>query len=155
MIFKIIGLICAFFFFFLIGMYQSLKLKTRKDNLNTILLFLNRLSTAIRYRRSDILSLIVQCADDVLTPLKNADDFILCSEIIGKLPLHKEEKSLLNKLFTEIGQMDLEGELKCLKLYTGFFDELYEKSKKDIENKSKLYRMLGVFSGLAFVVMFI
>ena len=155
MIIKIIGLICAFLFFTLIGMYQSLRLKRRKDNLNTILLFLNRLSTLIRYRRSDIITLISESADDVLVPLKNADHFKGFPKIISELPLQKEEKDLLTKFFLQLGTMDLEGELSSISLYTGFFDELYEKSKSDLENKSKLYRVLGVFAGLAFVVMFI
>ena len=30
-----------------------------------------------------------------------------------------------------------------------------KKAKEDIKNKGKLYRMLGLFSGLAFVVLFI
>ena len=62
---------------------------------------------------------------------------------------------MLTKFFLQLGTMDLEGELSSISLYTGFFDELYEKSKSDLENKSKLYRVLGVFAGLAFVVMFI
>ena len=155
MIIKIVGLVCAFMFFSLIGIYQSVKLKKRKDNLNEILLFLNRLGTTIRYRRGDIVSLISDCADNVLVPLKNAEEYSEYQNIVMKLPLKKEEKGLLSKFFYQIGTMDLEGELSSINLYIEFFNEIYEKAKYDLENKSKLYRMLGIFAGLAFVVMFI
>lgn len=155
MIIKITGLICAFSFFALIGAYQSVKLKRRKESLNDILLFLNKLENVIRYKRGDIVSLIFECADNVLVPLKNADSFEDYQNIIFSLPLKKEEKGLLSKFFYQIGLMDLEGELSSIKLYTEFFDEIYNKSKLDIENKSKLYRMLGIFAGLAFVIFFI
>ncbi len=155
MIIKTVGLVCAFMFFSLIGIYQSVKLKKRKDNLNEILLFLNRLGTTIRYRRGDIVSLISDCADNVLVPLKNAEEYSQYQNIVMKLPLKKEEKGLLSKFFYQIGTMDLEGELSSINLYIEFFNEIYEKAKYDLENKSKLYRMLGIFAGLAFVVMFI
>ena len=155
MIIKIVGLVCAFMFFSLIGIYQSVKLKKRKDNLNEILLFLNRLGTTIRYRRGDIVSLISDCADNVLVPLKNAEEYSEYQNIVMKLPLKKEEKGLLSKFFYQIGTMDLEGELSSINLYIEFFNEIYEKAKYDLENKSKLYRMLGIFAGRAFVVMFI
>ena len=155
MIIKTVGLVCAFMFFSLIGIYQSVKLKKRKDNLNEILLFLNRLGTTIRYRRGDIVSLISDCADNVLVPLKNAEEYSEYQNIVMKLPLKKEEKGLLSKFFYQIGTMDLEGELSSINLYIEFFNEIYEKAKYDLENKSKLYRMLGIFAGLAFVVMFI
>lgn len=155
MIIKCVGLVCAFLFFALIGAYQSIKLKRRKENLNDILLFLNKLETQIRYKRGDIVSLVFSCADNVLTPLKNAESFEEYQGIISDLPVKKEEKGLLSKFFYEIGSMDLDGELSSIKLYTEFFNEIYEKSKLDIDNKSKLYRMLGIFAGLAFVIFFI
>ncbi len=153
---KIIGLILAFSFFSLFGAYQSFKLKKRKDNLNTILLFLNRMGTSIRYRNDDLFLLVSKCVDDVLLPLKNVnsnlDDY---SEEIRKLPLNREDKALLQKFFSQLGSTDIEGQISHINLYTEFFNELYEKSKKDIESKSKLFLMSGIFAGLAFVVMFI
>lgn len=153
---KIIGLILAFSFFSLFGAYQSFKLKKRKDNLNTILLFLNRMGTSIRYRNDDLFLLVSKCVDDVLLPLKNVnsslDDY---SEEIRKLPLNREDKALLQKFFSQLGATDIDGQISHINLYTEFFNELYEKSKKDIESKSKLFLMSGIFAGLAFVVMFI
>ncbi len=153
---KIIGLVLAFSFFSLFGAYQSFKLKKRKDNLNTILLFLNRMGTSIRYRNDDLFLLVSKCVDDVLLPLKNVnsnlDDY---SEEIRKLPLNREDKALLQKFFSQLGSTDIEGQISHINLYTEFFNELYEKSKKDIESKSKLFLMSGIFAGLAFVVMFI
>ncbi len=153
---KIIGLILAFSFFSLFGAYQSFKLKKRKDNLNTILLFLNRMGTSIRYRNDDLFLLVSKCVDDVLLPLKNVnsslDDY---SEEIRKLPLNREDKALLQKFFSQLGSTDIDGQISHINLYTEFFNELYEKSKKDIESKSKLFLMSGIFAGLAFVVMFI
>ncbi|MCH5201746.1 MAG: stage III sporulation protein AB [Oscillospiraceae bacterium] len=156
MLIKISGLILAFVFFSSIGFYQSYKLKKRKDNLCTILLFLNRMCTSIQYRNDDLFLLVSKCCDDILTPLKEVkSDTSEYSQKISALPLNKEDKTLLEKFFSGLGTSDIDGQIRHISLYTNFFNELYEKSKTDIEKKSKLYTLSGVFAGLTFVVMFI
>lgn len=152
---KLLGLLLVFLFFTLIGFYQSYKLTRRRNNLGEILLFLNRMETNIRYRNDDIFTLVFEFAEDILVPLKNAVDIEGYNKEIQSLPLEKQDKTLLIKFFSGLGSTDIEGQLSHIKLYTEFFNEQYEKSKEDIIKKSKLYRMLGLFSGLAFVVMFI
>lgn len=152
---KLFGLLLVFLFFTLIGFYQSYKLTRRRNNLGEILLFLNRMETNIRYRNDDIFTLVFECAEDILVPLKNAVDIEGYNGEIQSLPLEKQDKALLTKFFSGLGSTDIEGQLSHIKLYRELFNEQYQKSKEDIIKKSKLYRMLGLFSGLAFVVMFI
>lgn len=151
---KCIGLFLALIFFTLMGTYFSQKLRKRRDYLSTILLFLNRLLTDIRYKSEDLSQMIFHCADDELTPLKNVDDNNYIP-VIDTLPFQKEDKSMLKDFFSRLGTTDVEGQISHIKLYTDFFNEQYDNAKEEIKRKSKLYQMLGFFIGLAFVVMFI
>jgi stage III sporulation protein AB len=156
MIIKYIGLFLSFLFFTFIGLYKSRSVSVRKENIREILLFLNQISTNIRYKNDDVFSLVGECAAGVLEPLKAVNgehkDYL---KIINTLPLNKEDLTLLKEFFAKLGTTDVDGQLSHIDLYKEIFQEQYNKSKSDIEKKCKLYRMAGIFAGLAFVVMFI
>lgn len=133
---------------------MSLKLQRRRKQLATVLLFLNRLTTNVRYRNDDISQIVFNLADDELSPLKNAENNQYES-IIETLNFNSKDKDLLISFFKDLGKTDIEGVLSHIKMYEELFSEQYENAKEDILNKGKLYRMLGLFSGLAFVVLFI
>ena len=78
-----------------------------------------------------------------------------CLSIIENLNFNNKDKELLSSFFKDLGTTDIDGELSHIKMYQELFSEQYKLSKEDIKNKGKLYRMLGLFSGLAFVVLFI
>lgn len=133
---------------------MSNKLLRRRKYISTILLFLNRLSTTICYRKDDISDIIFNLADDELSPLKNAENNQY-ETIINSLSFNSKDKELLTSFFKDLGTTDIDGELSHIKMYQDLFSEQYRISKEDIKSKGKLYRMLGLFSGLAFVVLFI
>lgn len=133
---------------------MSFKLQRRRKQLATVLLFLNRLVTSVRYRNDDMSQLVFHLADDELSPLKNAENNQY-ENIIKTLNYNSKDKALLISFFKDLGKTDIDGVLSHIKMYEKLFSEQYENAKEDILNKGKLYRMLGLFSGLAFVVLFI
>jgi stage III sporulation protein AB len=156
MVLKYIGLFLSFMFFTALGVFKSHRLSLRKEQINEILIFLNKISTSIRYKNDDIFSLVECCVSSSLAPLKNVNkDYGNYEKAISNLPFNKEDKALLKDFFSQLGTTDVEGQLSHIELYKEFFSEHYERAKSDIEKKSKLYRMSGLFAGLAFVVMFI
>lgn len=152
MIIKWTGLVLSFSFFSLLGFYQSYKLSLRKRSVADVLVFLNRINTNIRYRTDDIFTLVDECAEGSLVPLKNNTDY---QQAVEALPFHKDDKKLLKRFFANLGTTDIEGQLSHIELYTRLFDEQYRTAKSEIEKKSKLYKMSGLFSGLAFVVILV
>lgn len=149
MLIKIIGIVLVFLCFTMFGFYQSYKLNRRKRSVADILLFLNKLSTAIRYRTSDIYTLVDDCSHGCLLPLKNKKEYL---KAVDELNLYKDERKLLKAFFTEFGKTDVDGELSNIEYYKHIFAEQYQTAKSEIEKKSKLYRMSGLFTGLAFAV---
>lgn len=133
---------------------MSYKLQKRRKYLSTILLFLNRLQATITFRKDDIEEIVFNLADDELAPLKNAENNHY-EKIIENLNFNNKDRELLSSFFKDLGTTDINGELSHIKMYQELFSEQYKLSKEDIKNKGKLYRMLGLFSGLAFVVLFI
>lgn len=133
---------------------MSFKLQRRRKQLATVLLFLNRLTTSVRYRNDDMSLIVFSLADDELSPLKNAEHNQY-ENIIKTLNFNSKDKALLISFFKDLGKTDIDGVLSHIKMYEELFSEQYENAKEDISSKGKLYRMLGLFSGLAFVVLFI
>lgn len=133
---------------------MSYKLQRRRKYLSTILLFLNRLQATITFRKDDIEEIVFNLADDELAPLKNAENNHY-EKIIENLNFNNKDRELLSSFFKDLGTTDIDGELSHIKMYQELFSEQYKLSKEDIKNNGKLYRMLGLFSGLAFVVLFI
>lgn len=150
------GLFLVFLMFTAVGCYKSYTLVRRRKQLNEILTFLNRLSTNIRYNTDDIFSLVSDSAEGFLLSLNtvesSSEDY---KEVVNTLPITKRDAELLCNFFNQIGTTDVDGQLSHIKLYEEFFREECKKAKDDIDKKSKLYRMSGLFSGLAFVVLFI
>ena len=149
---KLYGIILLILSFTMLGFYMSYKLRKRKTDISDILLFLNKLSTAIRYRTADIYTLINECTQGCLLSLNDQKDLITA---VDKLAINKDEQRLLRAFFKEFGKSDIDGELSRIEYYKHIFTEQYEAAKSEIESKSKLYKMSGLFSGLAFAVILI
>ena len=113
-----------------------------------------KLQEKITYRKDDIEKIVFKLADDKLKKKKNAENNHY-EKIIENLNFNNKDRELLSSFVKVLGTTDIDGELSHIKMYQELFSEQYKLSKEDIKNKGKLYRMLGLFSGLAFVVLFI
>lgn len=63
--------------------------------------------------------------------------------------LSKEDIRLLTDFGQGLGTTDVEGQLAHCELYKTMFSSRLKQAREEKEKKVKLYRMLGLFSGVA------
>lgn len=163
---KLCSLIVAFCCFTLVGFYFSYKLSQRKQFLCEFTLFLNTAETYIRYSGNDIISVIdMSMTSEMLKPIRsyivsNKDNFVnLWCVSLSKIPkqtgLNSQDFKLLNDFGMQFGATDKEGQISHIELYKSLFDKALSDAEQNVKTKAKLYRMLGIFGGAAFVLMVI
>lgn len=156
---KILGCILLVAATTLIGFKKSQRLYKRRNILNDFLVFLDALATNIRYS-TDELSVILSKSEDsfgraVYNSYKEINGSFFerwkksVADISGGYSLKHEDKQLLCSFGEKLGITDVEGQLKHIELYRGLAEAHLEDSRKDIAEKSKLYRIMGFFAGTA------
>lgn len=70
----------------------------------------------------------------------------------SRTSLTKEDISVIKKLSKLLGKTDLNGQVSEIELTKSFLDTQIEKAEKECHKNMKLYRTLGVVSGLALVI---
>ena len=156
---KIIGCVLLVIATTLVGFIKSHKLYSRRDTLLSFGVFLNSLSTNIRYNSSDIVSLVSMCNDDFSRMIVNnlSDVNVAFSErwnnAVDKLPiscsLNQKDKEIMHSFGEKLGVTDVEGQIKHIELYQQIALGQVENADKEISDKSKLYRTMGFFAGTA------
>ncbi len=66
--------------------------------------------------------------------------------------LFAEDRQIIMEFFSCLGEGDIEAEVRRCEMYSGILFERYKSAKKEYLEKSKLYKMLGLFSGLAVAI---
>ena len=164
LIVKIIGCILIVSSSFLIGYSKSKKLYLRRDFLKSFVVFLNSLSTNIRYDSADIFTTVSMSARNndltYISKLENNKPFDKqWQEKISSLPntlaLNKSDKELLSEFGNELGKTDIDGQLKHIEFYKNLFDNQLLAAEEDIISKSKLYKTIGLFAGISTALMII
>ena len=164
MLLKIVGSALIISSAFLIGNSKSRKLYKRHDFLKSFIVFLNSLSTAIRYETMDIFLTISSCIRDenlsYISIKENTQPFdkqwqkqIL--SLPSSLSLKKSDIELLIEFGNELGKTDIEGQLKHIDLYKTLFNKELISAEEEILNKSKLYKIMGLFVGISTTLMII
>lgn len=161
MILKLIGimlLICATGY---TGMSMSTSLKERIKRLELIRKMLDEIATLIRYRALTVTEII----NELVSNSSYGELIFLHKaklEIAPEIPFHcawenavkkdgkllNEEKSQLISLGNFLGSSDIEGQISALTIYKDKFNMLIEKASENYASKGKLYRSLGVLSGV-------
>lgn len=163
LIVKIFGVCLVVFASFFVGCYQSNKLYKRKEFYKSLLVFLNTFATHIRYEASDIFTLIDLSADNsglaclkIEADLYSSFDSQWCN-VIKKIPqtysLNTDDFKLLADFGNELGKTDVEGQLKHIELYKTIFAKQLSCAEEDVRQKSKLYKVIGFFTGSAVALM--
>lgn len=163
--FKILGCIFIILSTTFIGFYKSFGLYNRKAFLCSFILFLNSLSTAIRYSCDDIEVLISMCDDDFAQIINKSivqNDFSLPKkwiEGINSIPktyslTHKDRQMMID-FGKKLGTTDVEGQLKHIDMYLNIALSQQENAENEINSKSKLYQVLGFFVGFSFSLLII
>lgn len=75
--------------------------------------------------------------------------------ITKNINLTQQERDSLFEFGKTLGSSDVEGQCSHCKLYENVFREYLNLCREDKKNKVKLYRSLGIFSGLAFAIFII
>lgn len=82
--------------------------------------------------------------------------FETCIKNIPKAcALKKEDKSLIIEFGRLLGTADIDGELSHIGLYKELIETNIDNSKEELNQKSKLFKLLGLFSGIAAALLII
>lgn len=161
MIFKMAGFIMIALCGGLIGNYYSDKLRKRKESCTETLQIINRISTLIRYRELNVYEIAAEL--QTWLSYKNTE-FVYslpcefsCEEnfhetwkkaIESDVSLGDNEKNILTSLGNELGTSDTEGQLAILETAKIRLSQLQEIRSEEYTKKGKLYRSVGLLTGV-------
>lgn len=144
-----------------VGCMFSGHLAVRRSFFREFSVFLNSLSTSIRYRSEDIFTLVNSCGElfcfspeTSRLPFKKAWQLQI-SPFPKRWRLNSADMALLKEFGDGLGSTDTEGQLNHIALYQGLFGKQQKSAEDDIAQKSKLYKALGLFAGAAAALMFL
>lgn len=69
--------------------------------------------------------------------------------------MNTEDKNVLKSLSKMLGKTDLEGQLKEIELTDNFLNYQIEKAENERQKNEKLYKTLGIVTGIGFVIILI
>lgn len=160
---KYTGIMLIIIFFFSTGLYFSVRLKNRYEFLSAFREFLSALETNIRYNGGDIFKLIERSLPNGISEYFKTGSFNNMNEYfetcIKNIPkacaLKKEDKSLIIEFGRLLGTADIDGELSHIGLYKELIETNIDNSIEELNQKSKLFKLLGLFSGIAAALLII
>lgn len=170
LIVKIFLIIFVLFASSFIGYLLANKYKARVSELNDLLLALEIFETKIKYTYDSLTTAFLYIADNLKTKIyrifyitaeelknnKNDSAGELFKKVIDDekifLNLNKEDIEALKELGVSLGQTDLEGQIKNIRLVQSTLKNQLENAKEEKLKNYKLYRNMGVLSGLILII---
>ncbi len=149
---------------------MSKQLDMRVKLLQLIRQMLEDISIQLRFKASTVYEILEYLDNNQVysqlgflhTANSNKDSFKSFGEIWSESidgwvcsPLKKEDFSLLNSIGSSLGTSDIEGQLSSLELFKEKAKMYFESAASEHDKKSKLYRSLGVLSGIFVSVMIV
>lgn len=138
----------------LCGFYYSYKLRSKLSFYNSLIDFLSRLSTNIRYFGDDVYKLISLSAPSLLSEYFNQKKtpFVTywnsaVQELTKVYGLSSEVSGNLTEFGKILGATDVDGQLKHIGIYNSLFTTERDNFQKDCKTKGRLYKTLGFFAG--------
>lgn len=68
------------------------------------------------------------------------------------ISIKQEDKDILKKLGKLLGQTDVEGQISEIEVTQSFLDTQIEKAEEEKKKNQKMYKTLGIVTGLVFVI---
>lgn len=153
-----------------IGYLLAKKYSTRVSEINDILLALDIFETKIKYTYDSLSTVFFYIADNLKTKIYRI--FFITAEEINEnkndsagsifkrvvedekifLNLKKEDIEILKELGISLGQTDLEGQLKSIRLVRTSFQNQLTMAQEEKNKNYKMYRNLGMLSGLIIII---
>ncbi len=154
-----------------LGITASLKLSKRAEELKTILLMIDKIKTCLAFEKAhtkDIISKL--CGQSEFSKLYFLND---CRNILSEnadisrawkisvensykqLHLERSDLSLLTSIGNILGSADSKSQTDELELLAGFFNRDLESAVTAYKTQGRLYRSLGVLSGIGIAIVLI
>ena len=73
----------------------------------------------------------------------------------ANISIKQEDKDILKKLGKLLGQTDVEGQISEIELTESFLDMQISKAEEERKKNQKLYKTLGIVTGLIFVIILV
>lgn len=167
---KFILIICVFAASTFIGYTFAGRYKTRVAELNDLLFALEIFETKIKYTYDSLTTSFLYIADTLKTKVYRI--FFVTAEEIKEnkndsagdcfkrvvdgekifLSLNKEDIEILKELGVSLGQTDMEGQVKNIKLVYNSLKRQLETAKEEKNKNFKMYRNMGMLSGLVIII---
>lgn len=163
-------IIMVFFISSFIGYLLANRYSARVSEINDILLALEIFETKIKYTYDSLSTVFFYIADNLKTKIyriffitaeelnenKNDSAGNIFKNVVEEekifLSLKKEDIEILKELGISLGQTDLEGQLKNIRLVKGSLEKELENAQGEKLKNYKMYRNLGVLSGLIIII---
>lgn len=145
-IFKAAGLGILFICCSVAGFLKSFSLKKRADKLSCFIKALSELSERIRGGEGEIKQLCSVCFE------KNLGSFQKGRFSVSKDFLSKEDITLLNEFFENLGMKDSLREYERCMLYKKLLENKQSDAEGDFRSLSGLYSTLGVLCGVFIII---
>lgn len=143
-------------------------LKRRMMLFSQLALFTSNISSSIRYNAFDIYTVLQQECVNTYVPfvncaLNNLQSGLSVSQswssAVDSLPsyygLSKDDKNIIKQFGSKLGATDTEGQTIHCEYFKNMFSARVEQLQDEYSKKSRLYRSLGFFCGLALVIVLI
>lgn len=153
-----------------IGYLLANKFSSRVSEINDLLLALEIFETRIKYTYDSLTTSFLYIADNVKTKIyrifyitaeevkenKNASAGDIFKQVIDDekvfLNLNNDDIEIIKELGISLGQTDLEGQLKNIRLVQTALKSQLDNAREEKNKNFKLYRNMGVLCGLILII---
>lgn len=167
---KFILIIGVFILATFIGYLLAGRYKTRVAEINDLIFALDVLETKIKYTYDSLPTSFLYIADNLKTKVyrlfyitaeelkenRNLSAGDCFKQVIDDekifLALNKDDIEIIKGLGVSLGQVDMEGQLKTIKLVSDSLKKQLEEAIDENKKNFKLYRNMGVLSGLVIMI---
>ncbi len=167
---KFILILLVFILATVIGYLLAGRYKTRVTELNDLIFALDVFETKIKYTYDSLTTSFLYIADNLKTKVYRL--FYITAEILKEnrnvsagdcfkqviddekifLALNKDDIEIIKGLGVSLGQVDIDGQLKTIKLVSDSLKKQLDEAIDDNKKNFKLYRNMGVLSGLVIMI---
>lgn len=134
-----------------LGVHSSLGLKRRANKLEWYAKAADAIGVKIESTAAEIY--------DIVRLLYGKDDYLVVkkpfSVEVDTADLTERESQTVNEFFSELGMGELEAQVKRCKTYAALLGELQRSAYSEYAEKARLYRILGLFAGVALAVIMV
>lgn len=133
------------------GLNLSGKLKKRTIALKWYFLAINKIADKIGGTGAELY--------DIINTICGSTDYLVLKKPFAvdlkNTYLNTADRQAAEEFFAELGMGDSESQIKRCKIYANIFAQRLEAAEKEYNEKSKLYKMLGLFSGLSLAILLV